>query len=98
MGDRYRFITELWAPETTGAWVFASVPEDASVDIRSTPRDPSTTFGSIRVEATLGDSRWATSIFSDSRRGVYLLPVKKAIRTSEGVDLSDSVDITIELV
>ena len=28
---------------------------------------------------------WRTSIFPDNKRGTYLLPVKKQVRTAEGL-------------
>jgi hypothetical protein len=42
-------------------------------------------FGSVRVEALIGATRWTTSLFPDARRGTYLLPVKKAVRKVEGL-------------
>jgi len=52
-------------------------------------------FGSIRVTVEIGDSKWATSIFPDSESGCYLLPVKKAIRASEGLEIGDTANITL---
>lgn len=62
------------------------------------PRPPRPGFGSIRVKVTLGASTWATSIFPESKSGCYVLPVKKAVRASEGVEVGDAVEVTIETV
>ena len=52
-------------------------------------------FGSLRVEVTIGATRWQTSIFPDNKRGTCVLPVKKAVRQAE--DLGDASTSTIEL-
>ena len=63
---------------------------------QAVPRPPKPGFGSIRVEVTLGGSTWRTSIFPDSKAGCYVLPVKKAVRTAEGVEIGDRVDVMVE--
>jgi hypothetical protein len=37
----------------------------------------------LRVEVTIGETRWSTSIFPDRKRGTYVLPVKKSVRIAE---------------
>ena len=81
-----------------GSWVFVTVPREASDSIRSVPREPRPGFGSLRVEVTLGTSVWNTSIFPDSKTKCYVLPVKKAVRAAQGVEVPDVVDVTIELL
>jgi hypothetical protein len=71
---------------------------DVSTHIRTTPRPPAPGFGSIRVRATLGDTSWDTSIFYDTKRAQYLLPVKKPVRTAEGVTAGDHVLVEVQLV
>ena len=52
-------------------------------------------FGSVRVEATIGATTWQTSIFPDTRRRTYVLPVKKAVRAAEGLADGSSADVTL---
>ena len=92
----HRFSAPLWEMGE-GSWVFVTVPRDASDSIRSVPREPRPGFGSLRVEATLGTSIWKTSIFPDSKTKCYVLPVKKAVRAAQGIEVPDIVDVTIEL-
>ena len=95
----HTFTTALWEmPTTAAAWVFVTLPAEASEAIRSTPRPPRPGFGSIRVRATVGASTWATSIFPDSTTGCYVLPVKKAVRAAEGIELGDTVGVTVEVL
>jgi hypothetical protein len=56
------------------------------------------TSRSIRVEVTLGDTTWKTSVFPDRDSGSYVLPVKRVVRTAEGVDLGDSVEVDLVVV
>jgi Domain of unknown function (DUF1905) len=41
---------------------------------------------------------WRTSIFPDSARKAYVLPVKRAVRTAEGLAAGDTAAVTVELV
>lgn len=97
MAGMDEFEAELWLWEAQeAAWVFASVPADLSEDLRATA--PPRGFGSVRVEVTLGGTTWRTSVFPDAKRGCFVLPVKKAVRTSETVEVGDTVTIGIRPV
>jgi hypothetical protein len=54
-------------------------------------------FGSVRVEAAVGASRWATSVFPQ-KSGGWFLPVKKAICRAEGLASGDEVAVRLELL
>jgi hypothetical protein len=55
-------------------------------------------FGSLRVRVTVGGSTWTTSIFPDSVRGSYVLPIKRAVRQAENLDVGDVANVTVELI
>lgn len=93
----FTFTAPLWEWEARAAWYFVSVPEEESADIREIPRMPSG-FGAVRVRVTVGGSTWETSIFPESASGVYMLPVKKAVRVAEGIDDGDPVAVRLELL
>jgi hypothetical protein len=94
-GMRYEFESTLVPWEARRElWVFAHVPLKIAGDLDDAPL-PRGGFNSIKVIATLGSSRWSTSIFPESN-GTYALAIKKAIRTREGVGLGDTVRIGIE--
>ncbi|WP_403025676.1 DUF1905 domain-containing protein [Salinibacterium sp. GXW1014] len=95
---RYEFTSELWRwkGRVDSTWVFASVPEEVSDEIQQVVAGMENGFGSVRVDVSLGASRWRTSIFPSDR--AYSLPIKKAVRSAEGVDLGDEVRLAIELV
>ncbi len=95
-GTRYEFEAELWRwTARSDTWVFAALPTDVSDEIADSPLPPAG-FGSVKVEVTLGGSRWSTSVFPDAERRTFVLPVKAAVRRREGVDVGDTVRIAVE--
>ncbi len=98
MGWTCTFDAELWEWESAPAssqWVFVTVPEDETEEIRLRSGPPRG-FGSVRVEVTVGATTWRTSVFPDKRG--YALPVKKAVRRAESLDVGDSARVTLELI
>jgi len=54
-------------------------------------------FGSVKVEAAVGATRWSTSVFPQ-KGGGWFLPVKKAVCRAEGLAAEDDVAVTLELI
>jgi len=54
-------------------------------------------FGSARVQAEIGDTRWKTSVFPHKESGGWLLPIKAAVRKAEGLLEGDAVTVTVSL-
>ncbi|MFE2109533.1 DUF1905 domain-containing protein [Kitasatospora sp. NPDC059463] len=96
----FDFEAELWIWDARRAdsWTFVSLPVEASEEIRDVAAGPRRGFGSLRVRVTLGGSAWQTSIFPDRTRGCYVLPVKRAVRTAEGLEPGDTTAVTVELL
>ena len=100
MSERHSFAAELWIWDaaTKGSWYFVTVPEDESDVLRIEAGEPRG-FGSVRVEATIGGSQWKTSVFpSSDQPGCYVLPVKKAVRTAEGIEEGDRVRVSVRAI
>lgn len=87
----------LWN-EGKGSWHFLTVPPEQAVEIRLQNIGPRAGFGSVRVEAAIGEVRWRTSIFPDSRAGGYVLPVKGDVRRRAGIAAGDEVTVTLDLI
>ncbi|MGI8335048.1 DUF1905 domain-containing protein [Actinomadura scrupuli] len=94
------FEAELWIWDARRAdtWTFVSLPVVASEEIRDLVGGQHRGFGSVRVRVTIGGSSWKTSIFPDSARGGYVLPVKRAVRMAEALDVGDVATVTVELI
>jgi hypothetical protein len=88
----------VWDARRPDTWTFVSLPEAASEEIRERAGPLPRGFGSVRVRVDIGDTRWTTSIFPDSARGCYVLPVKRAVRTAEKLATGDLATVTVELL
>jgi hypothetical protein len=94
---RFEFTSPLWEWSARAEWYFVTLPEEASADIAEVPRAPRG-FGAVKVRVRVGASRWSTSIFPDSQQGAYVLPVKKSVRTAEGLTEGEPVSVELEVV
>ena len=94
----YRFSGELWQYDGEAAWCFVTLPSELSDNIRAEHAPTTTAFGSIKVTATVGDTRWSTSLFPDKTRDSYVLPVKKAVRKAENLAAGSGVEVQLELL
>ena len=54
-------------------------------------------FGSVRVESTIGDVTWRTSVFP-MKDGGYILPVKAEVRRKAGIAAGDEVTVELDLL
>ncbi|WP_425954911.1 DUF1905 domain-containing protein [Xylanimonas sp. McL0601] len=95
---RLRFSAPLWQWQArTDSWWFVTVPPELSDELAELPLPPRG-FGSIKVNVTIGATTWSTSVFpSDAQQG-YVLPIKKSIRTAEGIADGATVDVVLEPV
>jgi hypothetical protein len=80
-----------------GSSHFLSVPAELSDEIRAHSLMIRRGFGSVRIEATVADVTWRTSVFP-SRGGGYFLPVKIEILRKTGIQAGDEVTVAIDLV
>lgn len=96
MARTHAFGSELfvWDAQQSSTWFFLALPPDVSDELRLEAGEPRG-FGSVRVEVTVGGSTWATSVFPSTERGVFVLPVKKAVRTAEDLQDGDQVDVRL---
>ena len=93
----HRFTAELWPWEGEAAWWFLTVPGDVGDDLWARTAGQRRGFGSVRVRVTVGGTTWSTSVFPDSKRDAYLLPVKKDVRVREGLEEGDEVAVALQL-
>ena len=96
--DPYRFEAEVWEHQGSAAWFFVSLPDETADDIDERYGHLEAGFGSLRVEVTIGSTTWRTSIFPDAKRGTYVLPVKKQVRTAEGLAEGSTCSVELRVV
>jgi hypothetical protein len=99
----------LWTtPNAPAAWHFITIDGEAGEAVaaheamRRLEFGPRTGrargFGSVKVHAQVGGTRWATSVFPSKAQEGYLLPVKAAVRKAEKLSLDDMVKVRLELL
>lgn len=90
-----RFTGEVWFWQGPSPWHFITVDDPAAAALRDAAPDVSYGWGMIPVTATIGRTRWTTSLFP--KDGAYVLPVKAVVRRAERIDLGDVVDVRLEV-
>ncbi len=95
----YKVRAKVWLyPIETSAWHFVYVSERVSKEIKSLQKQRKRRgFGSVPVMVTVGKNVWKTSIFP-SKEGAYLLPLKSAIRTQEGIFDGDTISFSLRIL
>ncbi|MEO5533552.1 MAG: DUF1905 domain-containing protein [Pseudolysinimonas sp.] len=101
---RFEFDAEVWRWEArVDSWAFLSVPQDASDETREyigagAQELGRRGFGAVRVEVMIGETTWRTSIFPGHSGAPYSLPLKKAVRKAESLDIGDPVHVMLEIL
>jgi hypothetical protein len=71
------------------------VPENVSMEIRENLKWQEEGWGRLKITAEIGSSHWKTSIWFDTKRNMYLLPLKADIRKKENVEIGKNIDVII---
>ena len=93
--ETLRFRAEVIEWRGPPPFLFAAVPDAHVGAIRYAAMTASYGWGVVPVVATIGDTEFATSLFP--RDGGYLLPVKRAVQTAEGIGLGDRVAVAMRV-
>jgi hypothetical protein len=96
MANHYDLESERNSLEIPGFWrvAFFTVGKRSSSRIKSVTKNQLRGFGSIRVQAQIGKTKWRTSMFP-TKEGTYLLPIKAGVRREEAVDVGDSIIVRL---
>lgn len=93
----YKIKSKVWLYPGMSGWHFLTVPKKESEAIKKVHGKNARGWGSLPVTATIGKTSWRTSIVPDSKSGTYLLPLKAAVRRTEGIDAGDSVHYCVDI-
>jgi Domain of unknown function (DUF1905) len=100
-GDEYcdemelDFSGEVWEWRGPSPYYFVTVPEEESSHLEAMSSLVSYGWGMIPVEATIGVTRWTTSLFP--KDGRYVVPLKDAVRRAEGIGVGDFVSVLLRI-
>jgi hypothetical protein len=103
--ERIETLAVLWrwqSPTAPAGWYFLAIEGEAADAIRVAAMtgqwiDGKRGFGSAKVTATIGDTRWSTSVFPQKSSDGWLLPVKASVRKAEAIAEGDEVQVGIAL-
>ena len=95
--NEFQFEATVWKWQGDGpaTWRFVTLPFDLTDEIDELTTGRQGGFGSVRVEVTIGRTTWSTSVFPDSKRKSFVLPVKAPVRKAEG--LAEGTEATVRL-
>ncbi len=91
------FTAKPWQYKGKGAWIFVSLPQKTSKEIRKLFRQEEEGWGRLKATAQVGSSEWKTAIWFDSKAETYLLPLKADIRKKENVETGKPVKVTLRI-
>jgi hypothetical protein len=100
----FTFTAQCWLWHGgKAAWHFITLPQDKSEEIKffnenihggisKKPRG----WGAVRVQVTIKNTSWQTSIFPSKELKAYILPIKADVRKKEKIVVDEN--ITVKLV
>ena len=97
----FTFSAECWLWQAEkGSWHFITLPEDKSDEIKFFSENMSGKrrgWGAVRVQATIGNAHWETSIFPHTKSKAYILPIKAEIRKKVNFGAGDWVEVHLKI-
>ena len=76
-------------------FLFVTVPEQQSSDLKAISGLVTYGWGVIPVHVRIGETEFQTSMFP--KNGRYLVPIKKSVQKAENVDVGDNVTLRLEV-
>ncbi len=92
---KYEFSTKMWKDASSGGWFFVSLPKMISKEIREHLKWQEEGWGRMKTLAQIGEFKWDTAIWFDSKTENYLLPIKAEIRKKSSLEINKKIEITI---
>jgi hypothetical protein len=96
----FSFTGRCWLWQGKGAWYFISLPKDKSEEIKFFSENIQVKkrgWGAVRVQVTIGNTCWETSIFPSKSLDAYILPIKAEVRKQEKIAVGDSVEVSLNI-
>lgn len=94
---RFQFEGEVWFYTNPGRQFFVSLPTAMSADILDLVGTALNPWGTVPVDATIGDFTWASSMFPRKDRKCYDLPLNGKVRKRLGLQAGEVIAVTIDI-
>ncbi|MEY4136241.1 MAG: hypothetical protein RL205_369 [Actinomycetota bacterium] len=91
----WRFSARVWEWRGPAPHHFVSMPDEASADLADDAASLSYGWGAIPVDVRIGETSFTTSVFP--KDGVYIVPLKVAVRRAEGIEVGDEITLDVGL-
>ena len=91
----YSFQGEVWKYYGTTAWHFVSLPSQLSKEIRAVFNQEEEGWGRLKCRASLSNITWDTSVWYDTKKSTYILPLKAEIRRKTDISEGDRVNVVL---
>jgi hypothetical protein len=90
------FIAPLWVWEARREFMtLVTVPVELGGMLRELGEAGRRGFGSVPVRVRVGTTTWRTSVFPQ-RDGTWVLPIKRAVRDAQGLEVDAPVHVSLE--
>jgi hypothetical protein len=89
------FSGEVWFWRGPSPFHFVTVPAEESAELHAASSLVTYGWGMIPVAATIGSTRWTTSLFP--KDGGYVVPLKARVRQAERIDVGDTVTVLLKV-
>jgi hypothetical protein len=92
---KYQFLTKIWKHSSPGGWHFVSLPKTVSQEIRENCKWQEEGWGRMRATAKIGELKWETAIWFDTKMNTHLLPIKAEIRKKANLEINKKIEVVI---
>ena len=93
VGMHLDFTGDIWHWRGPSPFYFVTVPDEESLHLHDVSTVVTYGWGMIPVRARIGATEWETSLFP--KDGLYVVPLKDAVRRAEGLDDGDTVTVRL---
>ncbi len=94
---KYTFRGKVWKYKGHAGWYFVTLPKALSKTIRQFHRLSEEGWGRLKTVASIGDCKWSTAIWFDTKAVSYLLPIKVSVRKAVDIKSGSSINICLQL-
>lgn len=92
---KYAFSARTWQHASPGGWYFVSLPVDMAAEIRANLKWQEEGWGRLKAIAQIGQTKWETAIWFDTKHNTYLLPLKTEVRKKERIEANQTIDVIV---
>jgi hypothetical protein len=90
------FTGKIWYWRGPAPFLFVTVPETQSRDLKAISGSVTYGWGVIPVQVQIGSTEWKTSLFP--KNDLYLVPLKASVRKAERLEEGDEVSVRLEVI